>query len=1464
MKIAAICFLTVICAVTPAESQCTGPNCHMIGNGALYDSVGGPFLSGHIYVFTSIATVPTGETLTIQAGAIIKFDTQGFLPYPLNVSGNVQALGTPASPIIFTSIADDVGGDTNGDGNATAPAPGQWKGCQFGFGSGSVTPNNLNSCVFRFAGESGTPVLSIATNDMSVTACSFSDSSATAIDLGSSAKPLVGDCSFIACARPINSLPLNGLEGFTNNTSSNNTITNEIAIRFDSSSSSVLGIQTWDVENTMNGSGVLICGVSPNVLSSSTLTIGPGMILKGTSPSFGFNVTGTLIADGAVGAEIVFTTIDDDIGGDTLLDGPTTVAPGAWRRLSFSSTAAASVLDHVKCRFGGGSPAAGTIVLSSVNLGISHTVIENSLTAGISLTSATSMISNCEFNNNQVAVEGLSIASLPFFLNNSASGNLGGDFVSIGTSTLLGPESLTLGPSNALSTPAGPGAFVLTGTITIGSGATLTLEPGTVMKSSGPNGMTVAGALDAQGTMAAPIIFTSLKHDLGGDTNNDGALTTPSPGDWNGLTFSSASSTLEFVTVCYAGAGGNQANIFLSGADIVMSDCLSSHSAGAALDLTSTSRPIVTDCAFDDSAQAVARVPIDGVGGITGCSAANNTGGNYLELANGFITTNVVFATANSLNQTGVFVIDSNLAIGATGRLELASSTVLKMSGQFSITVDGELAIPVGSATITSIADDSDGDDTDNANVTPMPGDWGRIQLTNAPLVENLTIRYGGGGGSSAVALIGASIGLENVTIEDSVSAAISLVVGTSPIVKNCAFIDCARAVEPVTVNGIQGFESNTASGNTVGDHLILAGLGGGGTQSLGPIQSLNGTGLFIVDGNFSGSGGAGAQLMITQGTVIKVAGAHLISIQAQLHVIGDPVTPSPVVFTSINDDAHGPDTNGNGPPPQPGDWVGFVFASGSDNSSLTDVLIRYAGAEASAGAGPAPAVNLFASNVVLSHVQIEKCAGTALHANETSTPIVENCTFNCNGGMAIDGVTWDLLGGISGLSAFGNLGGDFTVIDSPLCTTQVVVRRSSYVGSAIIVNVSPVLGPNASLSFTEGVIIKSALDVHYMLNDGSTIAGTANFPVVMTSVTDDEHGGDTNMDGPATTPAPGDWGGIESTNMPLIRHLLLRYGGQMKPMSALFYVGIEGPIPRIQSTRVEYCGGDGIHSLSIMTNCVAFANDGAGIRGGVVRYCTSAYNGGVGMRNGFLMDASFYGCNSWANGGDNYAGIIYGPPPPAFFFTRLLTYCNGYTPIPCGSPNICPPLHYLSDVDPMFVDGPNGDLRLSFGSPLLDVIPLSSPIPENTLGGTYDMGTTPEDIEGFPRQLDSDGPGASPALSDVGAHESSIFRLDSAGLPRIGTTISWAIGGPPGNGILVVGDGQNHQHFPPYGYLLAGLETTVQVLGVRPVGVPYTLAIPLVPIIDGFPLAVQAIVFPSASPANASLTNAWKGTLFL
>ena len=99
-------------------------------------------------------TVPSGVTLTIQPGSIVKFSANTGIT--VQTGGTLIANGTVAQPIYFTSINDDsVGGDTNGDGNATSPAAGDWGSIvissatasfnhvQMSYGGGPVNSSNV-------------------------------------------------------------------------------------------------------------------------------------------------------------------------------------------------------------------------------------------------------------------------------------------------------------------------------------------------------------------------------------------------------------------------------------------------------------------------------------------------------------------------------------------------------------------------------------------------------------------------------------------------------------------------------------------------------------------------------------------------------------------------------------------------------------------------------------------------------------------------------------------------------------------------------------------------------------------------------------------------------------------------------------------------------------------------------------------------------------------------------------------------------------------------------------------------------------------------------------------------------------------------------------------------------------------------------------------------------------------------
>ena len=96
------------------------------------------------------------------------------------------------------------------------------------------------------------------------------------------------------------------------------------------------------------------------------------------------------------------------------------------------------------------------------------------------------------------------------------------------------------------------------------------------------------------------------------------------------------------------------------------------------------------------------------------------------------------------------------------------------------------------------------------------------------------------------------------------------------------------------------------------------------------------------------------------------------------------------------------------------------------------------------------------------------------------------------------------------------------------------VVEETLYIPQGVTVTVSP------------GVIVKAALYQGLVVEGGGTLVlqGSETEPVTFTAFSDDSAGGDTNLDGGATVPRPGDWQGIrvEGGQLTATDHVDYRY----------------------------------------------------------------------------------------------------------------------------------------------------------------------------------------------------------------------------------------------------------------------------------------------------------------------------------
>lgn len=116
--------------------------------------------------------------------------------------------------------------------------------------------------------------------------------------------------------------------------------------------------------------------------------------------------------------------------------------------------------------------------------------------------------------------------------------------------------------TNTTWTAAGA-PYWIQGTLKVADGVRLTIEPGVVVKlgnaSNNNATLQIDGQLVARGTAAAPIVFTSAKDDtVAGDTNGDGAATSPAKGDWQNIRLTAGAapqSVIDRASIQYGGYG---------------------------------------------------------------------------------------------------------------------------------------------------------------------------------------------------------------------------------------------------------------------------------------------------------------------------------------------------------------------------------------------------------------------------------------------------------------------------------------------------------------------------------------------------------------------------------------------------------------------------------------------------------------------------------------------------------------------------------------------------------------------------------------------------------------------------------------------------------------------------------------------------------------------------------------------
>ncbi|MBI4262652.1 lamin tail domain-containing protein, partial [Candidatus Uhrbacteria bacterium] len=130
-----------------------------------------------------------------------------------------------------------------------------------------------------------------------------------------------------------------------------------------------------------------------------------------------------------------------------------------------------------------------------------------------------------------------------------------------------------------------------------------------------------------------------------------------------------------------------------------------------------------------------------------------------------------------------------------------------------------------------------------------------------------------------------------------------------------------------------------------------------------------------------------------------------------------------------------------------------------------------------------------------------------------------------------------------------------------------------------LIPRVTFIVGSDATLTIEQGTIIKLMNGATLLVRGKLDAKGTEDTPVIFTSFQDDSYGGDTNQDGAASEPHPGDWDMIKIiSDGSSFDHAVIRYGGREDPFGAAWAnIRVENTSLTVQHSTIEHSALYGI-----------------------------------------------------------------------------------------------------------------------------------------------------------------------------------------------------------------------------------------------------------------------------------------------
>jgi len=840
---------------TAAAVQISGPvRLETAGNSAEDNGINGLVLQGMTYkadatlaggdlpyILTGPINVQQG-TLTIQAGALVKFGGTNNVEVRASRGGRIEVLGTEAEPVIMTAIADDstcpvarVECDTGNDGQ-TSPLSNAWRSITFSddsgggrieraelrYGGGQAMVNIesegvvLDHVGLRFGETNGVRVNDV---DASIASSTFHGNrgAGVLIDMDHPISVMLQDSTFTENAVAVDAAGAdveldtsgNQVPGFTN------------------------GINGYQITGDMTDSHTWRSGDLPFVPrsrlriseSDATLHIQAGTVVKLASAAVIEATRGAIAVGTEDGDAVLITSLADDAcsatsdaGCDTNGDSSDSrPLSGDWDRIEFDTNSTGGAMVNAVVRYGGTKNsrdeqiriersqvalkdldiafgAGPGLLIATASPTLSDLMIHDNAAEGIVVTSGetpltieltgTSIYDNGQGGNDVVgALHVNANVELVIDDTNSAWRDTGAQINGI----VIDGQASVNRRWRATSLP-----FVILGTVDVVDSATLTIEPGAIVRfGEGAQLTTSRGYLDSAGTAEAPILFTAISDDDRSERRQrtDPGAGSPSAGSWGGLLINQTTcgsersfcGRLEHVIVRYTGRRGVPAILIRQPRTLVrFSEVAFAAAVGIEIDdadsveLTDNTIRNATghgiNVATDSSLAVIARrntidrtdaaIAIAANVQLNMASEASERNVATNSRVNGVLVNGDVRSVRTWQADDLVWVVEKLVRI-SDGTLRIAPGAVVKGSLTSQLLLSrGSLEVGAQETArdvlLTSIRDDrcavddeGAGCDTDGTNIEPAPGDWQGIVVERGTTgstvtIDHAEIRFGG------------------------------------------------------------------------------------------------------------------------------------------------------------------------------------------------------------------------------------------------------------------------------------------------------------------------------------------------------------------------------------------------------------------------------------------------------------------------------------------------------------------------------------------------------------------------------------------------------------------------------------------------------------------------------------------------------------------------------------------------